>query len=203
MSMTEKEEACLDLFMQRLRELLESSIVKNPPKSLFTMSETVFGENPKTEVIFDGFKEEAFLAFFATFRQFTMEKEQAVYFDKVCQIVIDKCDRPELKDWITYAKTRWEKILDAPPVIGFEFEGEVYTNRKLLKLWLYGGRFHTDIDKADRWNGMPEMMRKDAELSVQAVTPKLVNCLVIVGTVIHWWREATSTRETVPQAPTA
>jgi hypothetical protein len=164
------------------------------------MSETVFGENPKTEVIFDGFKEEAFLAFFTTFRQFTMKTEQAVYFDDVCQIVLDKCDRAELKDWTKFAKARWDRILDSPPVIGFVFDGETYSNRKLLWLWLYSGRFHTDINKADRWNEMPDMMRRDAELSVQAVIPKIVNCLVIVGSVIHWWREATTVP--VPPVPT-
>lgn len=197
--LTTKEESCLELFMQRLRELLESSVVKNPPPAVFTMSETVFGENPKTEVIFDGYKEEAFRAFFTTFRQFTMEKEEAVYFDKVCQIVLDKCDRAELKNWTNYAKARWERILDAGPVVGIEHEGKMLTNRKLLKLWLYGGRFHTDIDKADWWNNMPEMMKHDAELSVQAVIPKLVNCLVMVGSVIRWWREATTV--TVPPVP--
>jgi hypothetical protein len=45
------------------------------------------------------------------------------------------------------------------------------------------------------------MAQKDAELSVQALTPKLVNCLVIVGSVIRWWREAT--KETVPPIPRA
>lgn len=199
-SLTPKDESCLELFMQRLQELLSSSVVKNPPSMVFTMSETVFGANPKTEVIFDGYKDEAFRAFFTTFRQFMMEKEQAVYFDKVCQIILDKCDRGELKNWTAYAKTRWEAILDAAPVIGFVFDGETFTNRKLLKLWLYSGRFHTDIDKADRWNDMPEMMRRDAEMSVQAVTPKLVNCLVMVGSVIRWWREATT--EAVPPLPT-
>jgi hypothetical protein len=164
------------------------------------MSETVFDGSPKTEVIFDGYKEETFLAFFATFRQFMMEKEQAVYFYKVCQIISDKCNRDELKDWTSYAKTRWESLLDADPVIGFVFGGEQFTNRKLLKLWLYSGRFHTDIDKADRWNKMPEMMRQDVELSVQAVTPKLLNVLVIVGSVIRWWRDATT--EAVPPLPT-
>src|SRR4051812_32627833 len=103
-SLTAIEESCLDLFMQRLRELLESSVVKNPPPAVFTMSETVFGENPNTEVIFDGCKQEAFLAFFTTFRQFTMESEKAVYFDKVCKIVLDKCNRAELMDWTNFAK---------------------------------------------------------------------------------------------------
>jgi hypothetical protein len=182
--------------MQRLNELLASSIVKNPPKQIFSMSETIFGGSRKTEVIFDGYKEEAFLAFFTTFRQFMMEKEQAVYFDKVYQIILDNCDRDELKNWAAFAKSRWESILDAAPVIGFEFDGEAFTNRKLLKLWLYSGRFHTDIDKADRWNNMPEMMRRDAELSVQAATPRLLNVLVILGSVIRWWREATT--EAVP-----
>jgi hypothetical protein len=199
-SLTTKEESCLELFMQRLRELLESSVVKNPPPAVFTMSETVFGDSPKTEVIFDGYKEEAFLAFFTTFRQFTMEKEQAVYFDKVCQIVLDKCDRAELKDWTNYAKARWDRILDSGPVVGFEHEGKLLTNRKLLKLWLYSGRFHTDIDKADWWNTLPQMIRSDVELSVQAMIPSFVNCLVMVGSVIRYWWEATT--EPVPPVPT-
>lgn len=196
-TITPKEDASLNLFMQRLRELLASSVVKNPPKVAFTMSETVFGDTPKTEVVFDGYKEEAFLAFFTTFRQFTMDSEEAVYFDRICTIITDKCDRAELKDWITYAKARWDRLLDGKPVI--EFEGDCSTNRKLLKLWLYSGRFHTDFKKADRWDSMPEMKRRDAELSIHVLVPKLVNCLVIVGSIIHWWREAPT--ETVPAVP--
>lgn len=199
-NLTAKEESCLDLFMQRLHELLASSVVKNPPPAVFTMSETVFGESLKTEVIFDGYKEEAFLAFFTIFRQFTMETEKAVYFDKVCKIVLDKCSRAELKDWTNYAKTRWDRILDVGSVVGVEHEGKLLTNRKLLKLWLYSGRFHTDIDKADWWNTLPQIIRSDAELSVQAMIAKLVNCLVMVGSVIRWWREATT--EPVPPVPT-
>lgn len=197
---TPKEESCLDLFMQRLRELLASSVVKNPPPAVFTMSETVFGETPKTEVIFDGYKEEAFRAFFTIFRQFTMESEKAVYFDKVCKIILGNCNRTELRDWTNFAKARWDRILDASPVVGIEHEGKMLTNRKLLKLWLYSGRFHTDIDKADWWDTLPPMIRSDAELSVQAMIPKLVNCLVMVGSVIRWWREATT--EPVPPVPT-
>lgn len=198
-SLTRKEESSLQLFMQRLHELLASSVVKNPPKVVFTMSETVFADNPKTEVIFDGYKEEAFLAFFTTFRQFTMDSEQAVFFDKVCKIITDKCDRNELKDWIAVATTRWTQVLDGKPVVQFELDGESYTNRKLLKLWLYSGRFHTDFKKADRWDSLPEMIRRDAELSIHALVPKLVNCLVIVGSVIRWWRDAPA--ETVPAVP--
>jgi hypothetical protein len=200
-SITEKEDASLRLFMERLGDLLSSSVVKNPPKRIFTMSEMVFGENPTTEVVFDGYDDEVFRAFFTTFRQLMMKTERAVYVGKVCQIILDKCDRPELKEWTTFAKSRWEQLLDKQPIIRFELDGEMMTNSKLLKLWLYSGRFHTDIDKAERWDSLPELMRNDAELSLQAVVPSLVNCLVIVGSVIRWWREATT--EPVPPLPVA
>lgn len=199
-SLTSQQESALQLFMQRLNELLESSIVQSKKTKVGGMDETVFGEKPATAVVFDGHKKEDFLAFFSTFRQFTMEKEQAVYFKDVCKIVLAHCDREELKDWVNFALKRWDKLLDSMPGIQFVLDGESYTNRKLLKLWLYSGRFHTDIDKADRWNSLPEMARNDAELSLQALVPKLVNCLVIVGSVIRWWREATT--EAVPAAPT-
>jgi hypothetical protein len=200
-SLSQREEASLELFMQRLHEVLESSVVKNPPKALFTMSETIFGDTSKPEVIFNGYDEVAFLAFFTTFRQFTMEKEKAVYFDKVCEIILDKCDREELTKWIRYSKSRWDRLLGKKPIVQFVLDGESYTNRKLLKLWLYSGRFHTDIDKADRWNSFPETMRYHAEMSVQALIPELVNCVVIVGSVIRWWRQAIT--ELVPPVPAA
>lgn len=200
-SLTSKQESSLQLFTQRLQELLASSVVRSKKKALGVMSETVFGENAATTVVFDGYKEEEFLAFVSAFRQFTMETEQAVYFKTVCQIVLDNCDRDELNDWITFALKRWDEILAGLPVIQFVFDGESYTNVKLLKLWLYSGRFHTDIAKADRWNSLPEMARRDAELSIQVLTSKLVNCLVIIGSVIRWWRDATT--EKVPAIPIA
>lgn len=198
-TLTAKQESSLQLFMQRLQELLASSVIKSQKKTLTVMSETVFSGKPETTVLFDGYDQEPFVAFFALFRQFTMEKEEAVYFKNVCQIVLDNCGRPELEDWIRFAIKRWDDVLDGAPVIQFNLDGESYSNAKLLKLWLYGGRFHTDIGKGNRWNALPEMAQKDAELSVQAMTPKLVNCLVIVGSVIRWWREATT--EPVPAVP--
>jgi hypothetical protein len=198
-SLTDKEEKCLRLFMQLVKKLLESSIVTSQKKSLGVMSETVFTGTPETTVVFDGYDEEAFLAFFSMFRQFTMAKEEAVYFKDVCQVMIAKCVRPELTAWVNVATQRWDDVLNSNPPIGFTFNNESYSNAKLLKLWLYGGRFHTDLGKTDLWNSLPEKEQKHVELCIQVMVPKLVNCLVIVGSVIDFWLDATTAP--VPPAP--
>ena len=199
--LTDKQKSCLRLFMQRLQELLDSRIVKSEKKAIGVVAETLFGENPETTVVFDGYDKEDFVAFFSTLRQFTMPTEEAVYFEDVGKIVLANCDRAELKQWVQHAQTRWNALLDSTPIVKFNLDGEDYTNRKLLKLWLYAGRFHTDIGKADRWDSLPELAQRDAELSIQALTPKLMNCLVIVGSVIRWWRDEPDEAVPMPPAP--
>lgn len=199
-NLTEKQENSLILFMQLLRGLLESSVVQSKTKSLTAMAEAVLTSKSEITVLFEGYEEEQFLAFFVSLRQFTMEKEQAVYFKDVCKIILDNCSRAELKAWVDFAIRKWDAIMNSQPVVGFNFDGVALTNEKLLKLWLYSGRFHTDTKKTNQWNALPEMQKADVTLSVQALAPKLVNCLVIVGSVIRWWLEATT--ESVPPAPT-
>ena len=198
---TDKQTSCLRLFMQRLQELLDSPVTKSGRKSLGVISETIFGDKTETTVVCDGHDEDDFKSFFTTFRQFTMPKEEAVHFGDACKIVLDNCDREELKKWVRYAEARWDALLDGKPVVGFSLNGDEYTNGKLLKLWLYSGRFHTDIAKAKLWDSLPEKAQIDAALSIQALTPKLVNCLVTVGSVIRWWLDEPDAE--VPTPPEA
>lgn len=191
--------SCLRLFMERLEELLESEVVNSSRQSIGAIAEYSFGQTTEFTVVLDGFEDTVFTSFIATFRQFTMPKEQAVYIGDICEIVISNCDRNVLKDWVQYAKLRWETLLAAKPSVKFNINGIDYSNKGLLNLWLYGGRFHTDINKAKKWDGMTELEQQDAVLSIQALMPKLVNCLVIVGTVIRCWMNESD--EEIPQPP--
>jgi len=187
--------------MERLQELLDNPLVQSRKQTLSTSFKVSFQGDQQAVVGFDGYSDTDFRAFFTTFRQFSMPTEEAVYVKDVAQIILDNCDREELEAWVSLASQHWDRIMEDHPVIQFELQGKHYKNKDLLKLWLYGGRFHTDIAKADTWSSLPEPAQKDFELSVQAMTHSLLNCLVIVGSVIHWWLDAPG--EVVPQAPTS
>lgn len=195
------QEKRLRLYMDRLNDALNSPVGKSEKNSLPTTfkAEDLQGECRIT-VHFDGHSDADFRAFVTTFRQFTMPKEEAVYVNNIYQIIKSHCGYGDLKAWANFAIQRWNDLMASKPVVGFELDGKSYTNEDLLKLWLYSGRFHTDIAKANIWDSMPVMMRNDAEASVQSLTNKLLNCLVIIGSVIHVWLDEPT--KAVPPVPT-
>lgn len=197
---TEKEQK-LRLYLRQLKKLHESKIVTEPIENIKVESLTLYGKGGGTICDFQGYNETEYTAFFTTFRQFTMPSEQAVGFKRVCGIVKDECDRAELVDWVDYAEQAWDKLMDSPPSVEINIDGVGNSYKDLLRLWLYSGRFHTDVDKAEKWDSMPEPMRLDAEATLQARIPLLVNCLTTVGTVVIWWLDEPEAE--VPPLPSA
>lgn len=197
---TEKEQK-LRLYLKQLRKLHDSKIVTEPIEHVAVETLTLFGEGGGTLCEFKGYDETEYIAFFTTFRQFMMPNEQAVGFKRVCGIVKDECERTELVDWVDHAEQAWDKLMGSPPSVGINMDGVGNSYYELLRLWLYSGRFHTDVDKAEKWESMPEPMRMDAEATLQARIPNLMNCLTTVGTVVIWWLD--EPKAEVPPLPSA
>ncbi|MBA2116716.1 hypothetical protein [Bremerella alba] len=197
---TTKEQK-LRLYLNQLKKLHDSKIVIEPIEKIKVDTLTLFGKSGGTICDFRGYNETEYIAFFTTLRQFMIPTEKTVNFDKVCKIVKDECDRTELVDMVTHAENAWNKLMNSPPSIGFNIDGVGNSYYELLRLWLYSGRFHTDVDKAEKWDSMPEPMRMDAEATLQARIPNLVNCLTIVGRVVIWWLDEPEAE--VPPLPSA
>ncbi len=185
--LSDKQEKSLRLFVELVKKLLDSPVLKNGKKTVGTLMGTAGDGSNELVTVFDGHSEGEFMAFVTTFRQFTMPKEQAVHFGKVCAILTSNCQHPNIKGWVKYAEDAWQSIMSSVPVVGIQIDGSSLSNEELLKLWLYGGAFHTDIDKAEKWESLGEHGKSDAMVSIQAMTPKLVNCLVTVGSVVEKW----------------
>ena len=78
--------------------------------------------------------------------------------------------------------------MNEDPTVRFEWKGNSYKNKDLLRLWLYSGRLTHRYRKGGYFGAsLPEPARKDLELQVQAVTHSLIHCLVIIGSVISLW----------------
>lgn len=197
---SEKEQK-LRLYMKQLQKLHDSKIVTEPITNIKVETLTLFGTGGGTICDFQGYDETEYIAFFTTFRQFTMPSERAVGLKRVCGIIKDECDRTELVDWVNYAEQAWDKLMDSPTSVRINMDGVGSSYYELLRLWLYSGRFHTDVDKAEKWESMPEPMRMEAEATLQARIPNLVNCLTTVGTVVLWWLDEPDAE--VPPLPSA
>ena len=198
--MTQKEKTCLRLYQERLDEAQRSSVVQSGKESLRTSCkiEDLLGEQ-RVGILFDGYPDADFRAFAAIFRQFTMQSEKAVYVKKVHRIFNEHCGRNDLKALADLSMKRWDDLMASGPAVRFELGGKHYTNADVLHLWLYSGRFHTDINKANICDSLPELARKDAEASIQVLTNRLLNCLVIIGSVIRIWLDEPA--KTVPVFP--
>lgn len=185
-TLTHEDKLILVLFKQKLADLLASPVVASPKPELFSKLHVVMGDNPKITSEFAGHDKYIFDSFVLTFRQLTM-KDEEVRIDNVCKIVVDYCDREDLKDIVRDAKQQWDDIWNGPPAIKFEIEGKSYSNRKIVKLWMYGGVFHTDIDKAVLWWTLGTPIRNDILLSIHSLLPALVRHVKAIGDVVDEW----------------
>jgi hypothetical protein len=192
-----KDEVLLNMFYDRACELLDNPIV-NDKKTIVLKHESVFDERNETfetSVKFDGFDRHYFQSFIMTFRQFFMPTE-VINFKKICNIILDHCrGQTKLSDHVnhvTYAIAKWDTFIDNKLHLGahisFQLGGKTYDNDKLLRLWLYSGKFHSDVRKTKLWNSLPEPIQKEMEYTIHQLVPKLVNCIVIVANVIHAFR---------------
>lgn len=188
----------LYLFAQKTQELLKSRIIKEKRETL--SSRMTFDSRPCGGMTaeFDGYDSDMFKSFWTTLRQIALLESEDIYFYKICNIVRKNCDREELNNWVDYARDNWKKLLKDEPVVKFAME-EMTTNEKLLKFWVNGVVFHADNEKYALWNSLIPPMQNDAMLSIQALTPRMIQQLLIVENIIRFWLDEPNAE--VPPVP--
>ena len=91
--------------------------------------------------------EETLKSFLLTFRHFYMNNSQ-INFGKICNLLYQKTDNTEMKDNIAKAREVYNKLLNNSS-IGFKFNNEELTPKKIIDLWMNAEYFHTDREKRD------------------------------------------------------
>lgn len=185
-----KEENTLRTFQQQFDKLRQSSIGKQG--KLQTKSKTSLDlKTGETTAEFVGYDRERFQSQLPILRQFILKKD-AIRFDAVCDIIINKCPRQELIAWAKEAKKRWDDALaDLPSEERQNIFGVSLSVAKAFDRVFYGdgGLFHAS----------PSAQKEDAstraiiEELLQTAFPRMANALNIIDSVIYWWLDAPHT----------
>lgn len=140
----EQDKKCLRLFLSKVTEMNKTSFVKNCSKISATFN---FEQNKGLEISTQIPGEETLKSFLLTFRHFYMNDSQ-INFGKICNLLFQRTDNGEMKNSIAKAREVYNKLLSASP-IGFKFNNEELTPKKIIDLWINAEYFHTDGEKRD------------------------------------------------------
>lgn len=184
-----QEEKILRAFQRQVDRLRKSSIVRQQQVTITTTCRLDFATG-KRALSFSGYDVESFQSQLPILRQFILQQDQ-ISFYRVCNIVLRRCQRDELKEWAREAKRLWKECLQRVPDMRSRtlFGGAASLDDALKNLFYgFGGLFHVDIDKPDE------------EASVAAIEaalihysfPDLWRCLNIMDSAIWWWLDETN-----------
>lgn len=193
---TKDEMLALRAFHRQFDRLRQCSIVKQGKLklSLRTHVDMVSGEVTNS---FTGYDPELFQAAMPILRQFVLS--DAISFNRMHNVINQRCDRPELVGWCRYAKRKWdEKLVSLPDEVHRHFHVAPPTvDDALTKVFYgYGGLFHVDIHARQEEEGM----RAIEHGMLHHAFPHLCWCLNVIDSVIYWWLDATTAA--VPAVPT-
>lgn len=135
----EQDKKCLRLFLEKVTEMNKTSFVRNLLKISTTFN---FNQGKGLEISSQLPDEETLKSFLLTFRHFYLNNSQ-INFGKICNLLYQKIDNDEIKDNIAKAREVYNKLLNASP-IGFKFNNEELTPKKIIDLWLNAEYFHTN-----------------------------------------------------------
>lgn len=186
----------LRAFHRQVDRLRQCSIVKQGKVKL--SSRTNF-DMVSGEVItsFTGYDPELFQAALPIKRQFVLNDE--ISFNRMHNVVNQRCDRPELVGWCRYAKRKWDaKLASLPDEVHRHLHVAPPTVDEALEkvFYGYGGLFHVDIKAPQEEEGM----RAIEHGMLHHAFPHLCWCLNVIDSVIYWWLDATKAK--VPPVPT-
>ena len=186
-NLSDKEKTALDLYMKRVQELLDNP-VNTGGKQKLTVSFSVNMESGElSDHNVDLFDTHEFKSFMMTIRQMIMDTEKAVNFDDICEIVVKRCNQDAIKNEVILAQKVWKDTLGGRCAITDTQIGENITKEELLGLWMYSGRFHTDPNRAAKWDSLPDMLKNELLGEIQTTLHNLLAPLTNVGNAIVSW----------------
>ena len=188
---TTEEIDLLRLFQKRVADLRGCGIVQQGQVTL-SVTFPLGGNEDAEKVPFEGFNRDQFGAAMQTLRQF-MLNDDAVCLYRICNIIWQKCNRQELKDWSAYARSIWKQTLDATP-LGFTVGDKLYTVKDAVDLMLYGFLAHTKVEPAQEWDRLSQGGKATIYFIVQRSLFGLFYCLNLLDSVILYWLDQ-------PEAP--
>lgn len=194
--LTGDEELKLRAFHRLVDRLRKSAIGRQRKVQISTSTNFDFTTG-EIATSMSGYDEEAFQAQLPILRQFMLNDD--VSFNHICNLLYQRCPRPELLAWVKEARKRWKENLAEVPEAMHRHLHQATTSLEeaVEKLFYgYGGLFHTDIKAPDEEQNVATIER----LLLHKAFPKLCWCLNVIDSVIYWWLDQPTLP--VPQAPT-
>jgi hypothetical protein len=195
-SLTDNELLALKGYSRQVDRLRQCSIVKQNGVNLSIRTSINLFSGEATHS-FSGYDTESFQAALPILRQFMLKDE--INFNRIHNIINQRCDRQKLLDWSRYAKRNWDEILDTlPDLVHRHFHVSAPTVEGALRkvFYGYGGLFHVDIHAPREVEGM----RAIEHGMLHRAFPKLFWCLHVIDSVIYLWIDKPT--EPVPAVPT-
>ena len=149
MSEVEEQISTLQLFNEKVRELLELSFVKaiTEPNAGFSLSgERQEDGSFKMRSTVRGPSIEAVKAFVLTIRFFIQDNE-TTSLRNIATLYDSSNIDPQQRAYFQSARTEVNKMLDSPNFFNLNYDGVTPTNRQVMDVFVYGGLAHANPEK--------------------------------------------------------
>lgn len=142
MMLSGKEKERLEMYLEKCKEMMNSSFIKNRPKEFV---ETLTFKEDGTQHIHDNSPEkESIKAFLMDFRLFFGDGD--INFNSIHNLLYTRISDTEVKKQLCAIREYYNKRLKTSAV-GFEYNNKAYSPEDILRSYLYGDYFHIVEDK--------------------------------------------------------
>ncbi len=149
MTEVEKQISALQLFNEKVRELLELSFVKaiaDPSAGFCLSGERQKDGDFKILSTVKGPSTEAVKAFVLTFRFFVQDNE-TISLHNIASLYDSRNIDPQQRAHFQTTRNEINKMLDAPNIVNLNYNGVTPTNRHVMEVFVYGGLAHANPEK--------------------------------------------------------
>jgi hypothetical protein len=183
----EQKTAVLDLFVARVRELLDCRLVTTGGLDASFQIRYSDGASSFQQTEID---EEYLRSFLLTFRKF-VSNDEAIFVRKVANLLFQEMPGDHERELLKSARDRYTNAMEHGTV-RFELNGTYFTPEQSLSHWINGRYFHDDPVKAERLieqtaNPIAEKMTKRSFMEVLVEVTVYVKYL---RELVIYWRSA-------------
>jgi hypothetical protein len=160
LSNNDNQIATLDLFNEKVKELLELSFIKASlyPNVGFSLKGKLRDDGKyQIETESKGPSDEAIKAFILTFRFFIQDNEK-ISLRNIAELYAASNIDPVQNKYFNSIRDTINNMLDLPNLININIDGDTPTNRKIMDVYVYGGLAHANPDKYrlyKKWTSYP------------------------------------------------
>ncbi|MCP5024364.1 MAG: hypothetical protein GY930_21665 [bacterium] len=209
MALSSEDEKFLRTFQRRVQDLEGSGLAASGRKKVTVR---LAGKGPRMS----GIDRDHLWSFCTTLRQFNMQRD-AVNFSRVCNLVYQHCDDPELRGWSAHFRKRWGEAWGEPLGIGIGETVAVvpddeipppadpstvksYSAEEFFETWINGLKTHSNPAKLEELDSMPSAAPEILEMMFIGRLPTICHPLQMMSLIISVWLDGVEAEVGTPPA---